>query len=170
MTHVCLWQLSHYLVACQHFHDDTSWKSLNITEKTPNLEEPYLEFFNFVWPHLYTVGNIFQLDKTFQKTPKSQNAQKYPKNEFLTCMQLSLRKPTYVHEFLYIIVTYALNTQLSALKTTYTSSCTWLLSLQPAYAFWKCQKNTNFEIRVVWVVMQLTPSIVTTLSSILTLH
>ena len=29
----------------------------------------------------------------------------------------------------------------------------------------KCQKNTYFEIQVVWVVMQLTPSVVTTLSS-----
>ena len=34
----------------------------------------------------------------------------------------------------------------------------------------KIQKNTYFEIRIVWVVMQLTPSVVTTLSSTLTLH
>ena len=34
----------------------------------------------------------------------------------------------------------------------------------------KMSKNTYFEIQVVWVVMQLTPSVVTTLSSTLTLH
>ena len=38
------------------------------------------------------------------------------------------------------------------------------LSPQPAYSSCRCQKNTFFEIRVVWVVMQLTPSVVTTLS------
>ena len=40
----------------------------------------------------------------------------------------------------------------------------WLLSPQPVYSSWKCQKNTFFEIWVVWLVMQLTPSVVTTLS------
>ena len=34
----------------------------------------------------------------------------------------------------------------------------------------KMSKNTYFEIQVVWVVMQLTPSVVTTLSWTLTLH
>ena len=34
----------------------------------------------------------------------------------------------------------------------------------------KMSKNTSFEIWVVWVVMQLTPSVVTTLSLTLTLH
>ena len=34
----------------------------------------------------------------------------------------------------------------------------------------KMSKNTYFEIWVVWVVMQPTPSVVTTLSSTLTLH
>ena len=33
----------------------------------------------------------------------------------------------------------------------------------------KMSKNTSFEFQVVWVVMQLTPSVVTTLSSPLTL-
>ena len=166
MTHLCLWPLSYVFVACRHFHNDTS---LKVTKKTPNLEDPYLEFCNFVWPHLCIVGKIFLLAKTFQKTPKSENAQKCPKNEFLMCTRLSLRKPAYVHELLYIIVAYTLNTWIFALQPVYTSSCTWLLFLQPAYASWKCQTNTNFEIRVVWVVMQLTPSVVTTLSSTLTL-
>ena len=47
---------------------------------------------------------------------------------------------------------------------------TQLLSPEPTHASQKCQKNTYFEIRVVWVVMQLTPSVVTTLSLTLTLH
>ena len=34
----------------------------------------------------------------------------------------------------------------------------------------KMSKNMYFEIMVVWVVMQLNPSVVTTFSSILTLH
>ena len=42
-----------------------------------------------------------------------------------------------------------------------------LMSLQLACS---CQKNTFFEIRVVWVVMKLTPSVVTTLSSTLSLQ
>ena len=84
--------------------------------------------------------------------------------------QVSLGKPTYVHDLLYIILTYALNTQLSALQLMYNSSCMGLLFLQPAYASSKCQKNAYFEIRVVWVVMQMTPSVVNTLSSTLTLY
>ena len=146
------------------------WHFMKVTEKTPNLEDPYIELYKSIWSHLCTVGNIFLLAKPFQKTPKSENAQKYPKMSFLMCTQVSLRKPTYVHELLYIIVVYALNTWLSALQPAYTSSCMWLLFLQPAYASWKCQKNAYFVIQVVWVVMQLTPSVVTTLSSTPTLH
>ena len=78
-------------------HVDTSMttlheKSLKVTEKTPNLEDPYLEFCNSIWPHLCTVGKIFLLAKTFQKTPKSENAQKYHKNEFFVCTRLSLKE------------------------------------------------------------------------------
>ena len=66
---------------------ESHWKSL---KKNPTWRT-YIEFCNFVWPHLYTVGNIFLLTKTFQKTPKSENAQKYPKNEFFclytTCLK-----------------------------------------------------------------------------------
>ena len=170
MTHLYLWPLSHIIIACRHFHDDTSWKSLKVIEKTPNLEDPYLEFCNSVWPHLYTVRKVFQLAKTSQKTPKSENAKKYPQNYFLMCTWLSLRKPVYIRELLYIIVVYTLNTWLSTLQPAYTSSCMWLLFLQPAYTSWKCQKNAYFEIQVVWVVMKPTPSVVTTLSSTLTLH
>ena len=170
MTHLFLWPLSYVFVACWHFHDDTSWKVTKSHWKTPNLEDPYLEFCNSIWPHFYTIGKIFLLAKTCYKTPRSENAQNTLKMSFLMCMRVSLRKPTYLCELLYIIVTYTLNTQLYALQPVYTSSCTWLFSLQPVYASWKCQKNMYFEIRVVWVVMQLTPSVVTTLSSTLTLH
>ena len=89
MTHLFLWPLSHDYVACWHFHDDTSWK---VTEKKPNLEYPYLDFCNSIWPHIYAIRNIFQLSKNFHRTPKYENAQKYPKNEFLMCTQLSLKE------------------------------------------------------------------------------
>ena len=46
----------------------------------------------------------------------------------------------------------------------------WLFSSQPTYSSCRCQKNTFFEIWEVWVVMQLTPSVVTTLYSNLSLH
>ena len=65
MTHLFLWPLSYVFVACQHFHDDTSRKSLKVTEKKPKLEEPYVEFYNYVLPNLYTVGKVVQLAKTF---------------------------------------------------------------------------------------------------------
>ena len=55
---------------------------MKVTENRPNLEDPYIEFCNSVWPHLYTIEKILQLAKTFRKTPKFENAQKYPKNEF----------------------------------------------------------------------------------------
>ena len=71
-------------------HVDTSWKSLKVTEKTPILEDPYLEFCNSIWPHFYTVGKVFQLAKTFQKTPKFENAQKYLKMHFFVYAWLSL--------------------------------------------------------------------------------
>ena len=78
-------------------HVDTSMttlheKSLKVTEKTPNLEDPYIELYNFVWPHLYAIAKIFQLSKTFQQTWKSENSQKYPKNEFLICTWLSIKE------------------------------------------------------------------------------
>ena len=92
MTHLFLWPLSYVFVACWHFHDNTSWK---VTEKTPNLEDPYIEFCNSIWPHLYTVGNIFLLAKHFQKTPKSENAQKCPKMSFLSIRELLSMIATY---------------------------------------------------------------------------
>ena len=36
-----------------------------VTEKIPNLEDPYLEFCNSIWPHLYIIGKISVLAKTF---------------------------------------------------------------------------------------------------------
>ena len=90
MTHLFLWPLSHDSVTCRHFHDDTSWKSLKFTEKTPNLEDPYIAFCKSVWPHIYTVGKVFLLVKTFQKTPKYENSQKYLKNAFFLYSWLSL--------------------------------------------------------------------------------
>ena len=153
MTHLFLWPLSHDFVTCRHFHDDTSWKSL---KKKPNLEDPYLEFCHFVWPHIYTVGKIFLLAKTFQKTPKTENAQKYPKSEFLMCTQISL-KETHVRTWV------AIYNSRVCLKyaTFYIATYVCLL---------KMSKNMYFEIWVVWVVMQLTHLVVTTLSSTLTLH
>ena len=104
MTHLFLWPLSHDSVACWRI----PWRHfMKVTEKTPNLEDIYLEFCNSIWPHLYTVGNTFMLAKHFQKTPKFENAQKFPKNEFfLSIRDFPLRKPAYVRNLLYIIPTY----------------------------------------------------------------
>ena len=135
------------------------WYFMKVTEKTPNLEDPYLDFCNSVWPHLCIVGKIFLLAKTFQKTPKSENSQKYTKNEFLICTSVFIYNSRVRLKY----ATFCIATRMY-------SSCTRLLFLQPTYTSWKCQKNMNFETWVVWVVMQLTPSIVTTLSSTLTLH
>ena len=127
--HLYLWPLSHDFVACQHF--------MKVTEKTSILEDPYLEFYNSVWPHLYTVGNLFQLAKTFQKTPTFENAQKYPKNEFLMCMRISLKEThvctrvaiynsrvclkyvTFLHCNLRVLLVYA--TVVSATRASYAS-------------------------------------------------
>ena len=75
-----------HISSCDHFpmipsHVDTSWKSLKFTEKTPNLEEPYPELYNSVWPIICTVGKVFKLETILQKTPKLINFQKHPKNE-----------------------------------------------------------------------------------------
>ena len=72
------------------------WHFMKVIEKTPKLEDWYLELCNSVWPQLYTVGNIFLFAKTFQKTPKSEHAQKYPKNEFFD-VYASFLKETHVH-------------------------------------------------------------------------
>ena len=70
----------------------------------------------------------------------------------------------------YIILMYALNMRLFTLQPMYTSCicdcCLHNLRIPPE----NVKKNTFFEIRVVWVVMQLTPSVVTTLSLTLSLH
>ena len=85
-------------------------------------------------------------------------------------MWVSLRKPAYGTQLAIYntricpkYVTFCIATRVYLLHMR-------LMSLQPAYSSQKCQKNTFFKIRVVWVVMQLTPSVVTTLSSTLTLH
>ena len=115
-------------------HVDTSWKSLKVTKKTPNLEDPYLEFCNTAWPHLYTVGNLFQLAKTFQKTPKSENAQKYPKNEFFD-VYAGFLKETRVRMRVAIYNSHVHPKYANFYITTHVySSCTWLLFLQQAYA------------------------------------
>ena len=43
--------------------------------------------------HILSFGKVFPFAKTFQKTPKSENAQKYPKKmSFFVCTRLSLRQ------------------------------------------------------------------------------
>ena len=59
--------------------------------------------------------------------------------------------------------------QLSGLETHEYFSYSRLSSYATRVCLLKMSKNTSFEIRVVWVVMQLTPSVVTTLASPLTL-
>ena len=75
-----------------------------------------------------------------------------------------------VRDLLYIILMYALNTKNFALQPTYTSCIRDGCLCNPRIPPKKVKKNTFFEIWVVWVVMQLTPSVVTTLYSTLTLH
>ena len=173
MIHLYLWPLSHDSVACRHFHDNTSWKSLNVIEKTPNLEDLYLEFCHSVWPHLCTVGKVFQLAKTFQKTPKSENAQKYPKNEFF-CLYVGCLKanPRMIRELLSFVpadVKGCSYTWLAVLETHIYFLYPWLSSYATHGCLLKISKNMPFEFRLVWVVMQLTSSVVTTLSWPLTL-
>ena len=68
--------------------------------KTPILEGPYVEFCNSVWPLLYTIGKVSKSDKNFQKTPKSENSQKYPKNDIFY-VYASFLKETRVFHLLY---------------------------------------------------------------------
>ena len=74
---------------------------MKFIEKIPNLEDPYLEFYNSVWPLVCTVWNKFQLAKTFQKIRKSENAQKYHKND-LFYVHVSFLKETHVRTWLSI--------------------------------------------------------------------
>ena len=170
MTHLFLWPLSHDSVACWHFHDDTSWKSLKVTEKTPILEDTYLEFCTSIWPHIYTVGKVSVLAKIFWNIVKSENSQKYPKNEFVyvyvsfikeTCIRM--RVAIYNSHVCLKYATFWIAAHVYLLVYATVVSATHVRLL-------KMSKNTYFEIQVVWVVMQLTPSVVTTLSSALTLH
>ena len=120
------------------------------------------------------------LAKTLQKTQKSKNAQKYPKNEFFVCIRLSLEE-TRVRTRLALYNT-RVRTRVAIynirVHLMYTTLCIGNPHVFLVYAtlvsatricLLKMSKNMSFEIRVVWVVMQLTPSIVTTLSSPLTL-
>ena len=143
---------------------------MKVTEKTPKLEDPYLEFCNSIWPHLYTVRKVFLLAKTFHKTPKFENAHKYPKNEFFD-VYTSFLKETHVHTRVAI---YNSHVHLKY-ANFYIETHVYLLVYVTVFSttrvrLLKMSKNMYFEIRVVWVVMQLTPSVVTTLSSTLTLH
>ena len=159
MTHLCLWPLSHDSVTCRHFmkvaEKHLTWRIHILSSVTP---------FDFIFTSLERYFSYLKLSKRHQSLKMPRNTLKM---SFWCIHNFPLRKPAYVHELLYIIVTYALNTWLFYIATCVYSSCMRLLYLQPMYASWKCQKNTYFEI---WVVMQLTPSSVTTLSSTLTLH
>ena len=75
---------------------------MKVIEKIANLEDPYIEFYNSIWSHLYTVGKVFMLAKTFQKTPKSENAQKYPKNEFFDVYAGFLKENPHTYVSCYI--------------------------------------------------------------------
>ena len=110
------------------------------------------------------------LPKNFQKTPKTENAQKYPKNEFFD-VYTSFLKETHVRTRVAIYnnpvclkyMTLCIATHVYLLVYVTVVSATHVRLL-------KMSKNMYFKILVVWVVMQLTPSVVTTLSSTLTLH
>ena len=86
------------------------------------------------------------------------------------CMRVSLRKPTYVRELLYIILTYSLNTWLFALRPSYTSRIHYCCLHNPRTPPENVKKWMFLEFWVVLVVMQLTHSVVTTFSLLLSLH
>ena len=91
--------------------------------------------------------------------------------------RVALRKPVYCTWLVYIILTYTLKTWVFALQPTFHMR---LFAFQPAYASYIhdwCLYNTRihvknmfFKVWVVWVVMQLTPSVVTTFPSTLSLQ
>ena len=90
---------------------------------------------------------------------------------------LSLRKPSFFLWLVYIILVCSLNMWLFALKIMFHTQ---LFALQSAYTYCACDwclcnpcihvKNAFFEVWVVWGVMQLNPSVVTTFPSTLSLQ
>ena len=91
--------------------------------------------------------------------------------------RVALRKSACCTGLVYIILICTLKTRLFALQTgdltrvfSLQPVYTQLLSLKPTYFLCRCQKKMFHKFWVVWVVMQLTPSVVTTLSSTLYLQ
>ena len=117
MTHLYLWPLSHDFVACRHFHDDTSWKSLkkHLTWRTHILS--YVTPFDLIFAPLERYFCELKLSRRHLSLKMPRNTLKM---SFWCVRDFPSRKPTYVRELLYIIVTYALNTRLSALQPTCT--------------------------------------------------
>ena len=87
--------------------------------------------------------------------------------------RVALRKSTYSTLYTWLVlhntctfpkyVTIYIKTHMYLLHTQ-------LFFLQPTCSSCRCQKEKFLKVWVVWVVMQLTPSVVTTLSSTLSLH
>ena len=131
-------------------HVDTSMttlheKSLKVIEKTTNLEDPYLEFYNSVWPQFYTIGKVFLLAKTFSMTLKSKNAYKYPKYEFFY-VYASFLKETHVHMRVaiynshvclkYMTFYIATHVYLLMYATVVSATSVRLLKMSKKYVFW----------------------------------
>ena len=153
-------------------HVDTSITTLHekSLKKTPNLEDLYLKFCNSIWPHLYTIGNIFLLAKTSRRHQSLKIPRNTLKMSFFVYTRLALKETRVWHATCQLY-----NLRVILYATLYTRNPR-ILFMYVTVVFnnlcmpLKNVKNMPFEFRVVWVVMQLTSSVVTTLSSTLTLH
>ena len=75
-----MWLLFHDFIACWHFHEYSLEKSL---KKHLTWMNHIWSQCNSIWPLVFTIGKVSELEFFFQKTPKSKNSQKYPKNEHI---------------------------------------------------------------------------------------
>ena len=118
---------------------------MKVTEKTPNLEDPYIEFSNSIWTCLYMFGKVFLLANHFQKTTKSKNAQKYPKNEFFdvyvsflkeTCVRMRISLYNSHVRLKYATFCIATHIYLLVYVTVVSAIGVRLPKMQKKYVFW----------------------------------
>ena len=132
MTHLFLWPLSHDFIACWHFHDDTSWKSLKKHLYRRTHIYSFVTLFDFFSAPLEIYLSQVKLSKRCQSLKMPKSALKW---DFLMYTRVALRKPTCCTWLVYIILKCTLKTWLFALQL----AChMWLFSLQPACIPWTC--------------------------------
>ena len=143
MAYLYLWPLSHDSVAWWHF--------IKVTEKTPNLEDPYVEFCNSIWPLICIFGKVLLLAKTFWKTQNSENSQKYPKNDIFYAHVSFLKETRMLYmTCLYNTCVYPENANICIETHVYLLHMQ-LMSLQPMcscqkYIFWNSSSLVGYAI------------------------